>query len=113
MNIQEVKLKLVTSIGKLVDTYFGGSSLTEKMLNATLKILIKQNAYKVDNMLKLFADQDGNINPQEVLMEYANQIDNNGIVIDIKQFINDETLKQFIPNKVLILKKEDVMNLIV
>ena len=47
------------------------------------------------------------------IRDIANQIDNNGIVIDIKQFINDETLKQFIPNKVLILKKEDIMNLIV
>ena len=113
MNSQEVKLKLITSVNRLVDTYFAGSSVIEKMINATLKVLIKQNAYKIDGMLNLFADQNGNINPQDVLMEYANQIDDNGIVIDIKQFINNETLKQFMPNKILVLKKEDILGLIV
>jgi hypothetical protein len=113
MNAQEVKLKLITSVNRLIDTYFGGMAITEKMINATLKVLVKQNAYKIDGMLGLFADQNGNINPQEILMEYANQIDDNGIVIDIKQYINNDTLKQFIPNKVLIIKKEDVLSLIV
>ena len=88
-------------------------AITEKMINATLKVLVKQNAYKIDGMLGLFADQNGNINPQEILMEYANQIDDNGIVVDIKQYINNDTLKQFIPNKVLIIKKEDILSLIV
>lgn len=113
MNSQEVKLKLITSVNRLIDTYFSGSSVTEKMINATLKVLVKQNAYKIDGMLNLFADQNGNINPQDVLMEYANQIDDNGVVIDIKQYINNETLKQFIPNKILVLKKEDILGLIV
>lgn len=113
MNAQEVKLKLITSVNKLIDTYFGSPVITEKMINATLKVLIKQNAYKIDGMLNLFADQNGNINPQDILIEYANQIDDNGVVIDIKQYINNDTLKQFIPNKVLVMKKEDILNLIV
>jgi hypothetical protein len=83
------------------------------MINATLKVLVKQNVYKIDGILNLFADQNGNINPQDVLMEYANQIDDNGVVIDIKQYINNDTLKQFIPNKVLVVKKEDILNLVV
>ena len=83
------------------------------MINATLKVIVKQNAYKIDGMLKLFADQHGEINPQDILIEYANQIDDNGIVVDIKQYINNDTLKQFIPNKVLVMKKEDILNLIV
>jgi hypothetical protein len=83
------------------------------MINATLKVLVKQNAYKLDSMLSLFADVNGDINPQDILVEYANQIDDNGVVIDIKQYINNETLKQFIPNKVLVMRKEDILNLVV
>lgn len=113
MNTQEVKLKLITSVNRLIDTYFGSPVVTEKMINATLKVLVKQNAYKIDSMLNLFADQNGEINPQDILIEYANQIDDNGIVVDIKQYINNDTLKQFIPNKVLVMKKEDILNLIV
>lgn len=113
MKTQEIKLKLVTSINKLIDTYFGSPVVSEKMINATLKVLVKQNAYKLDDMLKLFTDANGEINPHDVLIEYANQIDENGIVIDIKQYINNDMIKQLIPNKVLILKRDDILNLIV
>lgn len=113
MKAQEVKLKLVTSVNRLIDTYFGSPVVSEKMINATLKVLVKQNAYKLDNMLGLFADANGDINPQDILIEYANQVDENGVVIDIKQYINNETLKQFMPNKVLVMRKEDILNLVV
>ena len=72
MKAQEVKLKLVTSVNRLIDTYFGSPVVSEKMINATLKVLVKQNAYKLDNMLGLFADANGDINPQDILIEYAN-----------------------------------------
>ena len=113
MNTSEVRLKLITSVNRLIDTYFGMPTVTEKMINATLKVIVKQNAYKIDGFLNMFADQNGEINPQEVLIEYANQIDDNGLIIDIKQYINNETLKQILPNKVLVLKREDIINLIV
>lgn len=113
MNIQEVRLKLVTSVNRLIDTYFSSPSVSEKMINATLKVLVKQNAYKLDGILNMFSDKNGEINPQDILVEYANQIDENGVIIDIKQYINNDTLKQFLPNKVLVLKKDDVLNLIV
>ena len=113
MRPAEVKLKLITSLNHLIDTYFGTPTVTEKMINATLKVLLKQNAYKVDGMLNLFADEHGEINPQDILMEYANQIDESGVIIDVKQYINNDTLKQLIPNKVLVLKREDVLNLII
>lgn len=113
MNTSEVKLKLITSVNRLIDTYFGMPTVTEKMINATLKVIVKQNAYKIDGFLNMFADQNGEINPQEVLIEYANQIDDNGLIIDIKQYINNETLRQILPNKVLVMKREDIINLIV
>lgn len=113
MNMSEVKLKLITSVNRLIDTYFGMPTVTEKMINATLKVIVKQNAYKIDGFLNMFADQNGEINPQEVLIEYANQIDDNGLIIDIKQYINNETLRQILPNKVLVMKREDILNLIV
>lgn len=113
MKTSEVKLKLITSVNRLIDTYFGMPTVTEKMINATLKVIVKQNAYKLDGFLNMFADQNGEINPQEVLIEYANQIDDNGVIIDIKQYINNETLRQILPNKVLVMKREDIINLIV
>lgn len=108
----EVKLKLVNSVNNLIDTYFGMPTVNEKMINATLKILVKQNAYKVDEVLKMFTDKDGEINPSDILVEYANLIGEEGFVIDIKQYINNDLIKQLLPNKILVLKREDILNLI-
>ena len=113
MKVAEVKLKLLNSVNGLIDTYFGMPTLSEKMINATLKVLAKQNAYKVDEILNAFADKNGEINPQEILIEYANQIDDNGLIIDIKKYIDNDLLKEMLPNKVLVLKKEDIMSLVV
>jgi hypothetical protein len=113
MKIHEVKLRLNSSINKLIDTYFGLPTVTEKMVNATLKIIAKQNMYKLDTILEMFADQNGEIDPQAILYEYANQIDENGIRIDIKNYIDNDLIKQILPNKILIIKKEDIMSLIV
>ena len=113
MKIHEVKLRLNNSINRLIDTYFGLPTVTEKMVNATLKIIAKQNMYKLDSILGMFADQNGEIDPQAILYEYASQIDENGIRIDIKEYIDNDLIKQILPNKILIIKKEDIMGLIV
>jgi len=113
MKIQEIKLKLNSSLNQLIDTYFSNPTVSEKMINATLKVLVKQNIHKVDDVLNMFADENGDINPQDILVEYANQIDDNGLVIDLKQYVKNEMIRQMLPNKVLILKKEDIINLIV
>lgn len=108
----EVKLKLVNSVNNLIDTYFGQPTVTEKMINATLKILVKQNAYKVDDVLAMFTDKNGEINPNDILAEYANVIGEEGFVIDIKEYVHNDMIRQFLPNKILVLKKEDILNLV-
>jgi hypothetical protein len=113
MKAGEIKLKLVNSVNRLIDTYYGMPTISEKLINATLKVIVKQNLYKVDDILKIFADQNGEINPQEILVEYAQQIGDNGITIDIRDYINNDMLKNMMPNKILIIKKEDILNLIV
>ena len=42
MTISELKLRLNTSLNGLIDTYFGNANVTERMINATLKVLVKQ-----------------------------------------------------------------------
>ena len=81
MKIQEIKLKLNSSLNQLIDTYFSNPTVSEKMINATLKVLVKQNIHKVDDVLNMFADENGDINPQDILVEYANQIDFNDIIV--------------------------------
>lgn len=112
MKAGEVKMRLANSVIGMIDTYFGGSSINEKFINSTLKIILKQNIYKIDSMLELFADKNGEINTAEIVAEYANMIDESGYVFDLKHFINDNTIKSFIPDKVLVIKREDILGLL-
>ena len=112
MKASEVKLKLIGFANGLIDTYFSGVSVTEKMINSTLKIIIKQNAYRADTILSLFADANGEINMKEIIYEYADKIGDNGITIDIRNYVNNDFIKQYLPNKVLIVKKDDLMGLL-
>ena len=112
MKAGEIKLRLTNSVMGLIDTYFGANTMQEKFINATLKIILKQNIYKVDPMLNLFADKNGDINLQVIVDEYTKMIDENGIVFDLKQYVDDETIKSLIPNKILVIKREDIANLL-
>jgi hypothetical protein len=112
MKAGELKMRLANSVMGLIDTYFGGTAMSEKFINSTLKIILKQNLYKIDPMLDLFANQDGEINAQEVVTEYANMIDENGYVFDLKQYVENDSIKALIPNKILVIKREDILNLL-
>ena len=112
MKAGELKMRLANSVMGLIDTYFGGTTMSEKFINSTLKIILKQNLYKIDPMLDLFVDQNGEINAQEIVAEYANMIDENGYVFDLKQYVENDTIKALIPNKILVIKREDILNLL-
>ena len=111
MKAGEVKMRLCNSVMNMIDTYFGGNAINEKFINSTLKIILKQNLYKIEPMLNLFCDKNGEINTADIVAEYANMIDENGYVFDLKQYIDNEMIKSLIPDRVLILKREDILNL--
>lgn len=111
MKTGEVKIRLHNSVSGLIDTYFGGSAINEKFINSTLKILLKQNLYKIEPMLEMFADKNGDINVDEIIMEYSKMIDDNGMVFDIKNYVENDIVRSLIPDKVLVIKREDIMTL--
>lgn len=111
MKIGEVKLKLSNAVLNLIDTYFNGKDMSERFINSTLKIILKQNLYRVDSVLSLFADKDGNINTDEIVEEYSKMIGESGYIFDIKEYISNDTVRNMIPDKVLVIKQEDILNL--
>lgn len=112
MKIGEFKIRISNAVINLIDTYFGGSTLNEKFINSTLKIILKQNISKLDSMLEYFTDKNGEINASDIVSEYANIIDEKGYVFDLKQYVNNETIRNFIPDKILVIKREDILNLL-
>lgn len=111
MKTGEVKMRLVNSAMNLIDTYFCGNGLNEKFINSTLKILLKQNVYKFEPMIELFADKNGDINVDEIICEYSKMFDERGLIFDLKDYIDNDLIKGFIPDKVLVIKKEDFLNI--
>lgn len=112
MKAGEVKLKLINSGINMIDTYFGGTALNEKFINSTLKIILKQNISKIDNILELFSDKNGDIDTNEIMNEYAKMIDDSGFIFDLKNYVNNDMVKNLIPDKVLVIKREDILNLL-
>lgn len=112
MKAGEVKMRLSNVIMEMIDTYFSGNAMNEKFINSTLKIILKQNLYKVDSILNLFTDKNGDINMQEIVEEYSKMIGDNGMVFDLKQYIDNDFAKSLIPDKILVIKQEDIFKLL-
>ena len=66
----------------------------------------------MDSVLGLFADKDGEINATEIVAEYANMFDEQGYIFDIKQYVNNDMIKNLIPDKILVIKREDILNIL-
>ena len=112
MKIAEVKIRLINTANSLIDTYFNGSDFSDKFLNSTMKIIIKQNANKFDDVFKIFADKNDDIDLDMMVHEYSKMISDNGIIFDIKDYVSNDFVKNMLPDKVLVIKKEDILSLI-
>jgi L-2-hydroxyglutarate oxidase LhgO len=112
MKAGEIKMKLANGLMDFVDMYFNEKNLSEKFINSTLKIIIKQNINKIDPLLLLFTDENGDINVDEIMKEYAQMIDDDGFIFDLKEYVHNDMVKNFIPDKALVIRKEDILSIL-
>ena len=61
---------------------------------------------------KIFNHKNGEINIDEVINEYANMMTDEGIIFDLKSYVDNDIIKSFIPDKILVIKREDILNLL-
>lgn len=112
MKQEELKLRVEKMINGLINTYFGENVLSDKLLNATLKAALKANIGKIDNLTNLFKDENGEINAEEVVNAYATEFGENGIRFDIRDYVGDDFLSGLLPDKYLLIKKDDFLNIL-
>lgn len=108
IRIDEFKHKLVSNVNGLIDTYFSSNEIKERLMNATAKIIVSQNADKLDDFIILFADKDGFIDTDVVIREYGKAIGADKIIIDLRDFIENDMIKGILPNKALALELDDI-----
>lgn len=112
MKASELKLRVITSLNNLIDTYFGTNTMVDKFINSTLHVVVKQKSYMLDDVLNLFTDDEGNINEELLFEEYSKMFGDNDIVIDIRDYIKNDMVKSMMPNKSLIIKQEDILDML-
>lgn len=112
MKTSEFKLRLITTLDDLINVYFGEPTLTDKMINSTLKIIVKNNIHKADDIINMFADKNGEINVNEIVDEYAKQLGDEGIQFDIKNYVKNDFIRSILPDKCLLITKDDIMKLL-
>ena len=112
IKISEFKLKLLQGGNNLIDTYFSGVSPSERLINATVKIILNQNIDKVDDLIGLFADKEGYIDTDLIVAEYSKAFGTDKIILDLRDFINNDMIKRVLPNKALAIKIDDIANML-
>lgn len=112
MTATEFKLRLITMVKGLIDTYFAEDNIIDRIANGTLKVLIQTNDDKIDGFIKMFCDKNGNVDANLVMNSYADQIPETGLRFDIKDYIESEFVKAMLPNKSLIIKRDDLLRVI-
>ena len=112
MRVSELKLRLRSGASTLIDSYFGSGSISDNMINATLKLLVRQNEYRVDGVLDMFKDENGEIDGEVVVEEYSKVFGNDGVILDIKDFVKSSTIRSFLPNKCLKITQDDLRKII-
>lgn len=112
MKASEFKLRLVNGVENLIDTYFGSYTMTDKLINTTLKVIVKQKSYLIDDVLVLFTDKDGYIDESMIVDEYSKMLEKETFILDIRNYVNNDMVRNLLPDKALIIKADDIRNMI-
>lgn len=112
IRMSEFKFKLVNGLEGLVDTYFSPDNIKDRFINATVKIIVNQNIDKLDDFITLFADKDGFIDTDLIIREYGKAFGTDKLVLDMRDFVNNDMIKRALPNKALALELNDLANIL-
>lgn len=108
IKVNEFKYRLLNGIESLVDTYFSPNSMSDRLINATVKIIVNQNADKLDDFIVLFTDKDGFIDTDVLIREYGKAFGTDKIIIDLRDFVNNDMIRRALPNKALAVEINDL-----
>lgn len=112
MKASEFKLRITTGLEDLINTYFGNHTITDKFLNSTLKVIVKQKSYMLDDAMALFTDKNGEIDTDTMIDEYSKIFRDEKIVLDIRDYVNNDFIKSMLPDKALVIKIDDILNML-
>ena len=108
IKINDFKVRALNGVEGLIDTYFSGESISERLMNATVKIVVNQNIDKLDGVVGLFADKDGYIDTDLLLREYGKAFGADKFIFDLRDYVDNDMVRRALPNKALAIRIDDV-----
>ena len=82
---QEIQLRLETYVNDIINQIFPGNDMFNKLKSTTAKYWVKQNIWRMDNILNNFVDREGLIDIEEAINFYVNSTsDFNGVMVENK-----------------------------
>lgn len=114
MKIDELKLRIETYASSVIDGVFGaGGGVFEKLKNNAAKFWVKQNLWRLDDMLKPFVDNNGEIDVETAKNFIEDALfDEKGSFTLVLKDVVPESLKTVVPDKVVVFTKEDIRKLL-
>lgn len=110
-----MKMRIKTFVHKTIDLYLPCNNIIFKLENATAKLYIEQHLDKLNRFLNMFADEDGEIDEQLVMRTYEKALfnDDGELQVDVKELLSErfDINSSFLPDKIIIFKKEDIYRL--
>ena len=113
LKLADLKQRLLRGGNDLIDIYFAGTDTADRLVNATVKIILNQNIDKFDNIIELFADKEGYIDTNLIISEYSKAFGTDKIILDIRDYINNDMVRRLLPNKALAIKMEDIEKILI
>jgi hypothetical protein len=104
----EFKMKLLIGVEDLIDTYFSGGNIGDRLINATVKIIVNQNIDKLDEFIELFADKNGYIDTEILIREYGKAFGTDKFILDLRDFVSNDMVRRVLPNKALAIRIDDI-----
>ena len=108
IKIHEFKLRLLNGVEGLIDTYFAGGGMSDRLINATVKIIVNQNVDKLDEFIELFADKNGYIDTEVLIKEYGKAFGTDKRILDLRDFVSNDMVRRVLPNKALAIRIDDI-----
>lgn len=114
MKKEELKERTVNFIYTLIDGWFPNGGIQDNLVNSALKTIVRAKRDSFDNMLELFTDENGDVLVDMFVSNLADDLIGDGYQLDAREIASrfiDRKYLGFIPNKILLVGKDDVDNL--
>ncbi len=115
MKIEQLKMNVEGAINEVINKLYPPTNLTNRMVGATARSVFKQKKYMLFDALDMFADKNGEVDIEGILIEYENALMPNGrLELNLKEITQDLglNLPDAIVGKTIVLDKTDIKRIL-